>query len=362
MIDRFLQGGTLTQIVGTAGALATLFGVLTVVLVLIHARSAALKAFALLCLLFGDIAIGAGVADSWMGRRRVDTAAANLSPAKAERAHYEGNIQAGSSSGIALPFVGIALALAAIGLQVAGRRRWSEEHDSPPLGAALPGLLFLGGFALSAAAGYFWRGHLLDRPMDESAWRVLELRDAIAANDWPACFSDTPAIRVDSPAQEMREFRKVQDDCAKHFVEETSQRGSVRTDLEKLLAVPWFQKPDDRRNVEQRLDEIVAEEKKIAKVNAAEAEKPKPPPPDPALVKVHDLAIACYSKGARKNAKHMMPSSLQLVVSKDGKISSSKALDAPSANASASKCVAKALREVTFQSGLERTIDVGLSP
>ena len=348
MLDQFTQGGDTMRLLGAAGGLAALLALISVVLILVRSSSTPLRIAAISAMLLSDVTLVAGVVGSIQARQGVDAAASRAKGAKGERIKYEGYIDAGSTSAKALPMAGIPLLIAAVGLRIAGQRRWGEEHDSPPKGPLIPGLLFVIGVLTCGVAAFLWQMPRQGRKMDETCWRVLELRDAVNADDWGACLKSDLKIEPNSPAADMKELKDIQARCAKHYVTASQEVGAGTADLEKLLAAPWF---EDKTAVRRRLDEMAASQKRVERIVN---EKPQPPP-DPAFGKVQVVATDCYRKAGKPSAA---PASIQILVAKSGKILDAKPKESAKQTPAAKKCLAKGLKAVSFLQGEERTLDV----
>jgi hypothetical protein len=351
ILDLYLKGGTAAQVMGAAGGLAALLAVILLLGIVARARSGFLRSMAIGCLLFSCVAVGAGVGQSWRARQAADAAVASERLGKSERIRRAAYLDAQAIAALGLETAAGPLLFALIALRVAGRRRWAEDHETPPPGAGVPVLLFLAGLAGCGIAGYFWKGPVPGRDLDETGWKLVDMRDALDAKEWSMCLTTDLALDGGVPGRAMGEWRDNQARCAKHFILPGDTEAG-RADLQKLLAARWFEDKEQRRLVQQRIDETAPKAPEPAKPSAPAPE----PKPDPALAEVQGLAKGCFQK-----AGHHVKSpatGVELVVSKAGKVTDAKPKGGGHENAAAVKCLLKGAKSVTFAAGDERHLDV----
>jgi hypothetical protein len=351
ILDLYFKGGTAAQVIGAAGGLAGLLAVILLLGIVAKGRSGFLRSMSIGCLLFSCIAVGAGAAQSLRARQAADAAAASERLGKSERIRRAAYLDAQAIAALGLETAVGPLLIALIALRVAGRRRWAEDHETPPPGAAIPVLLFLAGLAGCGMAAYFWKGPVPGRDLDEAGWRVVDLRDALDAKEWTACLTTDLALDGGVPARATGEWRDDQARCAKHFIL-PGDTDAGRTDLQKLLAVPWFEDKEQRRLVQQRLDETAPKPPEAPKPSAPTPE----PKPDPALAEMQSLAKGCFQKAAH----HVKApaTGVEFLVSKAGKVTEAKPKGGGRENAAAVKCLLKGAKSVSFAAGDERHVDV----
>jgi hypothetical protein len=353
ILDLYFKGGTAARVMGAAGGLAALLAVILLLGIVARARSGLLRSVSIGCLLFSCVAVGAGVAQSFKARQAADAAASNERLGKSERIRRTAYLDAQAIAALGLETAVGPLLLALIALRVAGRRRWAEDHDTPPPGAAIPVLLFLAGLAGCGIAAYFWKGPVPGREMEDTGWKLVDLRDALDAKEWTACLTTDIDLDGGVPPQARGEWRDNQARCAKHFMPPADTEAG-HMELQKLLAVRWFEDKEQRKLVQQRLDETAPKPPEGAKTAT-----PAPPPeakPDPAVAEMQKLAKECFQKAAH----HVKApaTGVELVVSKVGKVTDAKPKGGGKENAAALKCLLKAAKPVTFAAGEERHVDL----
>ena len=354
MLELFTQADLLTRCARGGAAIAAVLSLCSLLAILLGSRSTLLRALAILALLAADMANTTAVWGTWQERRAVEASVAGQKRGQAERARWTGYTHSRQRAAEALTWTAGSILVAAIALGVAGRRRLSEDHSSPPMAPLVPGSLIFIALATVGVGAFFWKGSIPARALDETGWRVLALRDAIEADEWSACLSTDLKIEASSPARSMRELSDSRAKCTKHF---TSGAGKDvgRAELERLLAARWFDDVDQRKLVEQAVAKLTPPEPPPA--------APPPPPPDPALAEAKSRASACYPKPRRRHVAPSTPLDVDVTVSPQGKITNLTVAAPPGRNGKAVRsCLLKALRGLTFAPGEQRTVAIAVAP
>jgi hypothetical protein len=357
ILEMVKAGGPGLQVLAAAAALAALSLFFLLLALVAGARSSIVRGASMVCLLATTAIACSGAWDGWRGHQAVDESVATLRPGRAEQARREGYLKLRANAARAVTLAGPPLLFCLIGFRAASRRRWAEEHDTPPPGLGIPLLLFLVALVACGADAYLWKGPIPGRDLDETSWRVVDVRDSLDAKDWAACFTLDLTVPAKSPASSLGELKDNQRRCAHHFLSRDPPKAE---DLDKLLATPWIDDADVRRSLRDKLEEL--QKKPAAQDTPATAAAPAPTPaPDPALLEAQSSVNPCLKKRDKKGPKLESDAHLLVTVAANGKVTSVKEIGAGRLPQSVHKCFASALKKVTFAAGTERSLQLPLS-
>jgi hypothetical protein len=345
ILDSVNKGGPIVQAIAACAAAGGLFLLILLLALVAGARSSLVRRVSMVCLLSSAGIALSGAYGAWTGKQAADAAASTLRPGKAERTRREAYLGLRANAARALELAGAPWLFGLIGMRAASRRRWAEDHDSPPPGLGLPVLLVLAALVGSGANAYCLLAPVAGRSLDETAWRVIDLRDALDFGDWEACFTPDLKIPPGSPALAMGELKDNQHRCAHHFL----SADPVRVEhLQRLLDTPWFEDPEVRKGLKEKID-------------AAAPPKPSPPPADPALKEAQEAARGCLEKSGKKAPKLAPEAHLRVEVSAAGKALSVQEVSSGRLPPATQKCFVSELKKLGFAAGPERWVEVPLT-
>ena len=347
-----VQRGLLSQGIAACAAAGLLFGLLGLGALFSRARSKRLRLYGVLTLLAATCCLGSAGTDFYL-RRRVATQKAREQglryPSERERWAQAAFREARYSLALGLGGAALPLLLGAVAMRAASRRRWLEDPDgpyqSPLLGAAI-GLLCLLGFGAMVAGLLLKPG---ERELDEQAWRVLRLHEALAQRDFGACTDSAFAPgRSRAPA-----LVEAQAGCAQPLLAiPVADRGQ----LEALLALPWM----DNEGVRAAL------KAKLASLDPSPSPLLAPPPAPRDLLQEAKAEVSarltqCYSKLQTAKTRKRKPT-LTLQVAASGEVQRVEQPGGRLKPAALRRCVLAAAKQTRFPASVEglRSVELGL--
>src|SRR5581483_7981255 len=243
------DGGATAWAAAGLGVLACLCGLALLAGTLFGARSSILRGMAFITVALALAATVCGVAGTLTGRGATEDAVRKQRPATAERLRRAGWVESRANVSVALPLTAPAALLALAGFVVASRRRQLEEitDAGQPSGAGLFILLLLFFGAAWVFAGRLWKQPMPGRDLDDASWKVLDLADALDANEWDKCFTTPWSLGAATPAHALSAHANNQKRCAEHF--------TTSDDLRRLLSAAWLDDPILRDALNKRINE-----------------------------------------------------------------------------------------------------------